>query len=261
MKTPKILIIAGSDPSGGAGIQTDIKTATNNKTYAAAVISCLTVQNTQKVSDVFYPPISFLKEQIISVLEDIDFDVIKIGMLGKSEIIDLVFGVLEEKSKNKKIVLDPVMVATSGDILLEKTAIEKMKEVMKKSFLITPNIDEAEILADMKISDQNDIKKAALKLSENGAKNIFIKAGHLKSEKVTNILLDENKKFYIIENDRLNFNDIHGTGCALASAISCNLAQEKSLYDAVNLANKYIFENIKNNISVGKGSAILKHFD
>lgn len=258
----KILIIAGSDPSGGAGIQTDIKTATAHKTYSSAVITCLTAQNTQKVSDVFYPPINFLKSQLNSVLDDINYDAIKLGMLGNSEIIEVVDEILSQKNLLDKVVLDPVMVATSGDVLLEESAIKSLQKLAKKSLLITPNIDEAEILSAKKIKNIEDIEDVALTLKKQGYRNILIKGGHLKQEnqKISNILLDDNNKMTIIENEKLNLGDIHGTGCSLSTAISCNIANNINLIDAIKSANEYIFKQIKSSSCIGKGSRVLKHF-
>lgn len=276
MKTKKLLIIAGSDPSGGAGIQTDIKVATSHKVYASAVITCLTAQNTKKVFAIHNPPISFLKEQLEAVLDDISFDAIKIGMLGNAEIIEVVAKILNKKAPKTKIILDPVMVATSGDILLENDAIQALKKFAKQAFLITPNIDEAEILSKMKIKNVADMKIAASKIQKIGAKNVFIKGGHLKMEnldkkskivgakiktqKITNILLDEKGDFFEITNNKIAVKNIHGTGCALASAISCNLACKKSLLKSVKNANNYIYQQILQNAKIGNGSLVLKHF-
>lgn len=276
MKTKKLLIIAGSDPSGGAGIQTDIKVATSHKVYASAVITCLTAQNTKKVFAIHNPPISFLKAQLEAVLDDISFDAIKIGMLGNAEIIEVVAKILNKKAPKTKIILDPVMVATSGDILLENDAIQALKKFAKQAFLITPNIDEAEILSKMKIKNVADMKIAASKIQKIGAKNVFIKGGHLKMEnldkkskivgakiktqKITNILLDEKGDFFEITNNKIAVKNIHGTGCALASAISCNLACKKSLLKSVKNANNYIYQQILQNAKIGNGSLVLKHF-
>ncbi len=258
----KILIIAGSDPSGGAGAQADIKTITAHNIYCSCILTCLTAQNTQKVSQVFCPPTKFLQQQLNSVFEDISFDIIKIGMLANKEIISKVQEVISDKSPNSKIILDPVMVATSGDILLENNAIEALKNFTKDAFLITPNIDEAEILSGIKINNIEDIKTAAFKIKNLGVKNVFIKAAHLKlkSDKISNILLDDNLNIHIIENQRLNLKNIHGTGCSLASAISCNLANKLDILNSVKNANEYIFRAIKENLSIGKGSLVLKHY-
>lgn len=259
-KIAKLLIIAGSDPSGGAGIQADIKSATANKVYAAAVITSLTAQNTQGVSAIFNPPTSFLKAQLDAVFTDIKFDAIKIGMLATKEIIETISELLP---KNIPLILDTVMVATSGDLLLEKNAVEALKSrLICKAFLVTPNIDEAEILAEMKIKSVEDMKTAAKKIKTFGCKNVLIKGGHLKTsdKKIKNILLAENNRFYIIENARIDAKKIHGTGCSLASAIASNIAKKQEIVKAVKNANNYVFKAIKQNLTVGKGSKVLKHY-
>lgn len=261
--TNKILIIAGSDPSGGAGIQADIKTATAHKVYSSAVITCLTAQNTKKVSAIHNPPIEFLKTQIETLLEDIDFDAIKIGMLGNAEIITEIADILLKKAKNTPIILDPVMVATSGDLLLEQNAVEFLKKkLISRALIVTPNIDEAQILSQMTIKNLDDMKKSALEIKKLGAKNVLIKGGHLefKDNKIHSILLDENGNFYKISNNKISVKSLHGTGCTLASAISCNFANKIDLVLAVKKANSYVFKSVKNNLKVGKGSLVLRHF-
>ena len=256
--TNKILIIAGSDPSGGAGIQADIKTASAHKTYSSAVITCLTAQNTQKVFQVYNPPINFLKTQIETLLEDI-----KIGMLGDSEIINQVAESLLLKAKNIPIILDPVMVATSGDLLLKQDAVEALKtKLISRSLIITPNIDEAEVLVGKKIRNLDEMKESALEIQKLGAKNVLIKGGHLefKDNKIHSILLTESGIFHKISNDRIGNKNLHGTGCTLASAIACNLSKKLELVLAVKKANSYVVKAIKNNLKVGKGSLVLRHF-
>lgn len=259
----KILIIAGSDPSGGAGIQADIKTATSNKVYASAVITCLTAQNTKKVTAVFNPPIDFLRCQIETVLDDISFSAIKVGMLGNEEIINCVSEILQQKAKKVPLILDPVMVATSGDLLLEKSAVRALKnKLLKNCYVVTPNIDESEILSEIKINNLDDMKKAAQIIQKFGAKNVLIKGGHLNfsNDKIYSVLLDEKRKFHIIVNKKVNAKSFHGTGCTLSSAIACNIAKNISLIEAVEKANSYVYKSVKNNLKIGKGSLVLKHF-
>lgn len=262
-KIAKLLIIAGSDPSGGAGIQADIKAASANKVYASAVITSLTAQNTVGVSAIFNPPREFLRAQLDAVFDDIEFDAIKIGMLATKEIIEEIADILELRAKKIPLILDTVMVATSGDLLLEQNAVEALKSrLITRAFLVTPNIDEAEILAQMKIKTVEDMKIAALEIKKMGCKNVLIKGGHLQNadKKIKNILLADNNRFYIIENDRLAISKIHGTGCSLASAIAANIAKEQEIVKAIKNANKYVFKAIKQNLTVGKGSRVLKHF-
>ncbi len=264
---PKILIIAGSDSSGGAGIQIDVKTATALKTYAATAITCLTAQSSARVHDVFYAPVDFLKQQIEVVLDDMSFDCIKIGMLGNARNVKLVAEVLAKKAKNIKIVLDTVIVATSGDLLIEDSALGFLKSrLMNQAYLVTPNIIEAEILSQTEIKKISDMKKAAKIIKELGCKNVLIKGGHLlsKSKILTNILLDENDKFHTITNKRLGADyknqNIHGTGCAMASAITCNLAKKFDLLSAVRQANQYVYRSIVKSVNIGKGSRILINY-
>lgn len=258
----KILIIAGSDSCGGAGVQADIKTATSLKTYCASAITCLTAQNSQKVYDVFFPPIDFLSKQIAVVLDDIKIDAIKIGMLGNAEITEAVAKILQQKAKNIPIVTDPVMVATSGDILLKTSAINILKtQLIANSYLVTPNIFEAEILAEIKIKNLDDVKIAAQKIQKTGVRNVLIKGGHLDSgNKILNYLLKENHQEIIFTNKKLPFKNVHGTGCTLATTITCFLSQNLDLEIAIRKANSFVYKTIKNSQQIGKGSRILQHY-
>jgi hydroxymethylpyrimidine/phosphomethylpyrimidine kinase len=260
----KLLIIAGSDPSGGAGIQADLKTAAAHKVYAGAAITCLTAQNTKKVFAIHNSPIDFLRQQIEVVLEDIKFDAIKIGMLGTAEIIDCVADILNKKAKKIPLILDTVMVATSGDLLLKENAVEALKsKLIRGAFIVTPNVDEAEVLAEMKINDIDDMKSAALIIKALGAKNVLIKGGHLKSldGKIHSILLDEKDKFHTISNKKIKVKNVHGSGCTLASALACNIAKKMDVLTATKKANKYVYRAIEKNLKVGKGSLVLGHFN
>lgn len=258
----KILIIAGSDPSGGAGIQADIKTASAHKVYSAAAITCLTAQNTKKVFAIHNSPIEFLRQQIEVVLDDINFDAVKIGMLGTFEIIDCVSDVLKRKAKKIPLILDTVMVATSGDLLLKKNAVEALKsKLIKGAHIVTPNIDEAEVLAEMEIKDLGDMKSAAIIIKALGCKSVLIKGGHLNFSdgKIRSILLDEKDKFHIISNKKIGNKNLHGTGCTLASAIGCNIAKKMDLVKAVRKANQYVYRSVVKSLKVGKGGLVLGH--
>lgn len=258
----KILIIAGSDSCGGAGVQADIKTATTLKTYCASAISCLTAQNSQKVYDIFYPPIDFLIQQIEVVLDDIKIDAIKIGMLGNAKITEAVAQTLKKKAQNIPIITDPVMVATSGDRLLKIDAIKVLKEqLIANSYLTTPNIFEAEILTEMPIKNLTDVKIAAKKIQEIGVQNVLIKGGHLDSgRKIFNYLLKENGEEKLFSNKKLPFHNVHGTGCTLATAIACFISQNLDLEIAIKKANFFVYQAIKNSQKIGLGSRILQHF-
>lgn len=259
----KILIIAGSDPSGGAGVQADIKTAAAHKVFSSSVITCLTAQNTKGVYAIHNSPVNFLRQQLETILDDIKFDVIKIGMLGTVEIIDCVSDVLQKKAKNIPVILDTVMVATSGDLLLEKSAVKSLKEkLIKNSYLVTPNADEAKVLANMPINNLKDMKEAAKKIQNLGCKSVLVKGGHLNfsDAKIKNLLLDEKGIFHIITNKKVESNSIHGTGCSLASAVACNITKKMELVDGVKSANRYIYRSILKRVRLGKGSDILTHF-
>ncbi len=259
-KISKVLVIAGSDPSGGAGMQADLRVIALHDVYGAGVITCLTAQNTQKVYEIFDIPIEFLRKQIVVVLDDINFDVIKIGMLANLEVIECIANELDKRNCQIPIILDPVMVATSGDILLKENAIYSLKNrLASKAFLITPNINEAEILSEIKITDLFSMQESARKIKALGAKAVLIKGGHLNFEdhKIHNILLDENDKIHIISNPRIEVENIHGTGCSLASAISANLAKKYDLLSACQSANNFIFYGAKNFQKIGKGSCVL----
>jgi hydroxymethylpyrimidine/phosphomethylpyrimidine kinase len=254
----KILIIAGSDPCSGAGIQADLKVATLHQVYASAVPACLTAQNTKKVYEIFYPPIKFLQKQIEVLFDDIKFDVIKIGMLGSADIIDCVADILSKK--DIPIILDTIILSGSGDLLLEKNALEALKSrLVSKAFLVTPNIYEAEILAEIKIKNISDMKLAAIKIKALGAKNILIKGAHLDAinNKITHILLDENNNFFTISNTRIKIQNVRGTGCALASAIACNVANKIDLISSIKKANQFVQRKIKHSIKIGNGSNII----
>lgn len=254
-----LLIIAGSDPSGGAGIQADIKTATAHKIHSSCVITALTAQNTQKVSAIHIPPTDFLQKQLATLISDVKFKVAKVGMLANRETIEEIDDFFAKNPKIK-LVLDPVMVATSGDLLLEKEALESLKKLARKAYLITPNIDEAQILSAKTIKTTADIKKAAQEIQKLGAKNVLIKAGHLNSAKITNILLDEKGNFYQITNKKIQNQEFHGTGCTLASAIASNLAKGFPLVKSTRKANKYIEKSLKNALKIGFGAKVLRHF-
>ena len=260
---PKILIIAGSDPSGGAGIQADLKTATAHKVYAGAAITCLTAQSTKKVFAVEVPSTDFLRKQIEVVLDDIKFDCIKIGMLGNAAVIDCVADVLEKKAKKIPLILDTVMVATSGDLLLEKNAVHALKtRLIPMAKIVTPNIDEAKVLSGIEIKNLEDMKRAAAIIKDLGCKTVLLKGGHLnfKDGKIYSVLLDEKNKIHLISNKRVGKKNLHGTGCTLASAIACNIAKKMTLLNAVKKANEYVYRAVVKSLKVGKGSLVLSHY-
>ena len=256
----KILIIAGSDSSGGAGIQADIKTVTSLGSYAMTAITAITVQNTKGVKSVVPISANEIKNQIIYTAKDIKPDAIKIGMLHSSEVIEKVTESLK-KIKVKKIILDPVMVAKGGTKLINDKAIEILKKkLIKYSFLLTPNIPEAEVLSGIKIRNKEDMILAANRLISLGAKNVLIKGGHLKSRVVEDIFLNRSD-FKVFTSTRYNTKNTHGTGCTLSSAITTFFSCGKSIKKACDLGIKYVNSAILTNPNYGKGHGPINHLN
>jgi hydroxymethylpyrimidine/phosphomethylpyrimidine kinase len=254
----KILIIAGSDSSGGAGIQADIKTITALGSYAMTAITAVTIQNTTGVKSIVPIDPKKISNQIEFTSKDIKPDAIKIGMLHSSNVIKSVIHSLD-LIKVKKIILDPVMIAKGGAKLIDDEAINLLKKkLIKKVSLITPNIPEAEILTKIKIKTKEDMILAASKLIELGAKNVFIKGGHLDSKDVQDIFVSKTELF-IIKNKRIATTNTHGTGCTLSSAISTFFACGKTLKKSCELASKYVNNSIRSNLNYGKGHGPINH--
>ena len=254
----KILIIAGSDSSGGAGIQADIKTVTALGSYAMTAITAVTIQNTTGVKSIVPIEPKKISDQIEFTSKDIKPDAIKIGMLHSSKVIKSVISSLE-LIKVKKIILDPVMIAKGGAKLIDDEAVKLLKnQLIKKVSLITPNIPEAEILTKTKIKNKEDMIFAASILLELGAKNVFIKGGHLNSKIVQDIFVNK-KEIMIIENKRITTSNTHGTGCTLSSAISTYFACGKTLKRSCELATKYVNNSIRSNLNYGLGHGPINH--
>tara|TARA_B100000029_G_scaffold499179_1_gene569196 strand:+ start:167 stop:979 length:813 start_codon:yes stop_codon:yes gene_type:complete len=254
----KVLIIAGSDSSGGAGIQADLKTVTALGGYAMTAITAVTAQNTTGVHSVV--PINPLeiKRQILFTCKDIRPDAIKIGMLYSSKVI---FSVIKSLSllKTKKIVIDPVMVAKGGFKLINRKAIDTLREkAITKAFLITPNIPEAEVLTKIKIKNLEDMTQAAKILFNLGAKNVLIKGGHNNSKTICDVLLTNNN-LKIFKNKRIKTKNTHGTGCTLSSAIATFLACGKTINKSCELGIKYVNHSIRSNLNFGKGHGPINH--
>jgi hydroxymethylpyrimidine/phosphomethylpyrimidine kinase len=254
----KILIIAGSDSSGGAGIQADIKTVTALGSYAMTAITAVTVQNTTGVKSILPITPKKISDQIEFTSKDIKPDAIKIGMLHSAEVIKSVIRSLD-LIKVKKIILDPVMIAKGGAKLIDDKAVDLLKnELIKKVTLITPNIPEAEILTNSKIKTKEDMILAASILINLGAKNVFIKGGHLDSKVVQDIFINK-KEIMLIKNKRITTRNTHGTGCTLSSAISTFFACGKTLKKSCELATKYVNNSIRSNLNYGKGHGPINH--
>ena len=261
MKTKsKVLIIAGSDSSGGAGIQADIKTVTALGSYAMTAITAVTSQNTMGVKSIVAIEPKEISNQIIFTSRDIKPNAIKIGMLHSSKVIDVVTKSIDN-IKIKKIVLDPVMVAKGGAKLIDEKAIKSLKsKLINRVFLITPNIPEAEILTNTKIKTKEDMIFAANKLIEYGAKNVLIKGGHLDQKYVQDIFVN---KFEIktFNSKRYRTKNTHGTGCTLSSAITTFLSCGKPIKKSCELGIKYVNSAIKTNPKYGKGHGPINHIN
>ncbi len=256
----KVLIIAGSDSSGGAGIQADIKTITALGSYAMTAITACTIQNTTGVKSIIPINPKEISNQIEFTSKDINPDAVKIGMLHSASVIESVMKSLK-KIKTSKIILDPVMVAKGGAKLINNKAIKMIREkLITQVLLITPNIPEAEVLTNVKINNKEDMIYAANKLLRLGAKNVFIKGGHLNSKILYDILLSRNK-ITIFKNKKYTTKNTHGTGCTLSSAIATYLSCGKLLKKSCELGIKYVNQAIGSNLNYGKGHGPINHLN
>lgn len=254
----RVLIIAGSDSGGGAGIQADIKAVTMTGGYAMTAVTAITVQNTLGVFDVHSIPIKTIKDQITCVLDDIGADYIKTGMLGSVEVVEAI-GETIEKYKNIGRVIDPVMIAKGGHKLLQDKAIAAVKSIMiPYASLLTPNAPEAEKLTDITVETLDGQRRAAEKLLRLGARAVLVKGGHIDGETFTDLLATQNGETFF-EAKRINSTSTHGTGCTLASAISSYLAQGDDLIEAISKAREYVFHAIETAKGLGKGHGPLNH--
>ena len=254
----KVLLIAGSDSSGGAGIQADIKTVTSLGSYAMTAITAVTSQNTTGVSSIISIPPKVIREQIEFTSKDIKPDAIKIGMLHSSKVINSVIKTLK-KIKIKKIVLDPVMVAKGGAKLIDNKSINILKKkLIKQISLITPNIPEAEILTKTKINCVNDMINSGRVLLKMGAKNVLIKGGHLNEKFIYDIFLNKNE-IKIYKSKKINTKNTHGTGCTLSSAITTYFSCGKTLKKSCELAINYVNHSIKKGPNYGRGFGPINH--
>jgi hydroxymethylpyrimidine/phosphomethylpyrimidine kinase len=257
----RILIIAGSDSSGGAGIQADIKTATALGCYAMTAITAVTAQNTVTVQSVHPIPPEIVREQIVACLSDIGADAIKIGMLGSAGIVTTVADTLAERARGIPLVLDPVMIAKGGASLLPEDAIFALKtELVPLATIITPNAPEAERLTGLPVRVEEDCVPAGAALIRMGAKAALVKGGHLGGEVVMDALVDSSSPDVLwFGSDRIESVHSHGTGCTLATAIACGLGQGMMLPDAVERAHDYVREAIRAAPGFGAGHGPLNH--
>ncbi len=254
----KALTIAGSDSGGGAGIQADLKTFSALGCYGMSAITAITAQNTLGVFDVQEISTKVIGAQIDAVVTDIGVDGVKTGMLSSSDIIEVVASKIKEH-KIYPLVIDPVMVAKSGDSLLAKEAISALQELLLPlATLLTPNIPEAEILTGTTIKSEEDMKQAAEILYKSGCEAVLIKGGHFRGD-ATDILYD-GKRYYTLTAKRINQKHTHGTGCTLSAAITSFLAQKKELLEAVKKGKEYLTEALSHGMPIGKGIGPVNHF-
>jgi hydroxymethylpyrimidine/phosphomethylpyrimidine kinase len=257
--TPRVLVIAGSDSSGGAGIQADIKTAMAFGCYAQTAITAVTAQNTRGVRAVHLVPPEIVAAQIEACLSDIGADAIKIGMLGSAKVVKAVAGTLRKHARKIPVVLDPVMVSTSGSRLLAANAVAAMtKELFPLAALVTPNIPEAKALAHLKGTRRNDAEAAARELIAMGAGAALIKGGHATASTIDDVLVWKGG-VEVYAFPRIKTRHTHGTGCTLSTAIACGLAQGLSLPLSVGRAREYVQKAIETAPGLGKGHGPLNH--
>lgn len=254
-----VLTIAGSDSSGGAGIQADIKSMSANGVFAMSVITAITAQNTMGVFKIEDVSPEMIKSQIEVIFEDIEVSAIKIGMVSKIESIKAISESLRNIKDLPSVVLDPVMISTSGFKLLSEDAKEMLiKELFPLAEVITPNLPEAEEILMRKIRTLKEMEEAAKDLLKFGAKSILIKGGHLEND-ATDLLYD-GKEFTYFRQKKILSNNTHGTGCTLSSAIAANIAKGKSMTESVRLGKEYITGAIKNGFNIGHGAGPTNHF-
>jgi len=254
----KVLTIAGSDSSGGAGIQADLKTFSAHGVFGMSVITAVTAQNTRNIIAVQEISPDMIGKQIDAILEDIEVDAVKIGMVSQIDSVRIIAEKLR-KYKARNIVLDSVMISKSGYLLLKPEAMGALiKELLPLATVITPNIPEAEKIANMKIDTLNDMEKAAKAIYMMGPENVLVKGGHLLGDS-TDILFD-GKVATCLKAERIETKNTHGTGCTLSSAIASNLALGLNVKEAVENAKKYIAMAIKYSLAIGKGSGPTNHF-
>lgn len=261
-KYPSVLTIAGFDGSGGAGIQADIKTISALGCYATSVLTALPVQNTQGVRNIFPIPVEAVSEQIEAILDDVFPDAIKIGMVHTPELVETIVKTLA-KYKKVPIVFDPVMVATSGHRLIEEKTIETIIEkLFPISDIITPNMDEAAILAKMEVKNLDDMKIAGEQIKELGCKNILLKGGHLETEMIISLFYNDQNDYQTFKSEKIDTKNTHGSGCTLSSAIASFMARGKSMEEAVAFAQYYVSEAVLkgSDVQTGKGNGPLNHF-
>jgi hydroxymethylpyrimidine/phosphomethylpyrimidine kinase len=258
MSIPKALTIAGSDSGGGAGIQADLKTFSAYRVFGLSVITAVTAQNSVGVQGVENLPPAFVAQQLRSVLEDFGVDAAKCGMLSVAPIIEAVAGVLGEHPIDK-LVVDPVMVAKSGDALLQPDAVAALiRRILPLALVVTPNLPEAEVLSGITVSSRDEMEEAARRIGKLGARHVLVKGGHLKGDAVD--ILWNGREMTAFQIPRIESSNTHGTGCTLSAAIAAGLAKGRPLGEAVREAKAYVTKAIREGFALGRGVGQLRHF-
>lgn len=258
-KPARVLIVAGSDSGGGAGIQADIKTVTALGGYAMTAITAITVQDTKGVYGVHAVPVATIHDQIVRVLDDIGADAVKTGMLGSAEVVDMLAEILRARAREIPVVVDPVMIAKGGARLLADDAIAVIKKkLLPLATVVTPNAPEAAALTGRKVESVDDLVAAGKALLALGAKTAFVKGGHLKGDTITDALVTK-EGAHLFRSARIATTSTHGTGCTLASALATSLAQGFSLEDAVARARAFVQAAIRSAPGFGHGNGPLNH--
>lgn len=253
------LTIAGSDSGGGAGIQADLKAMAANGVFGMSVITSITAQNTKGVTAVHDLPVPVIEAQLDAIFDDFEVAAVKTGMLSSAEIVDAVSKKLLQY-KVSSLVVDPVMAAKSGHVLLRPEAVEQVKRsLIPLALVVTPNVHEAERLSGLRIKSLPDARLAAKAIQKLGCRYVLIKGGHLLSEKATDLLYD-GRFFNLYKGEFIETPHTHGTGCTYASAIAAQLAKGKPVPDAVQAAKAYITEAIRHSLAIGHGKGPTNHF-
>ncbi|MBL8074068.1 MAG: bifunctional hydroxymethylpyrimidine kinase/phosphomethylpyrimidine kinase [Nitrospira sp.] len=255
----QVLTIAGSDSGGGAGIQADLKAMSANGVFAMSVITAITAQNTEEVTDVFELPPSIIASQLDAVFDDFDVAAVKTGMLSSTAIVEIVVKMLTPQ-KIATLVVDPVMVSKSGHPLLRPEAVDAVKtQLLPLAFVVTPNIHEAQQLSGVQITSLADTRRAAKIIHGFGCKHVLIKGGHLLNERATDLLYD-GRFFNVLKGEFIETRHTHGTGCTFASALAAHLARGRSVLDAAQAAKTYVTQAIRHGLAIGHGHGPTDHF-
>ena len=263
---PRVMTIAGSDSGGGAGIQADLKTFAALGVYGTSAVTAITAQNTRGVTAVQTVDLQIIGDQIDAILGDIGTDAVKVGMLASAEIVDQVAAKISEHELTK-VVVDPVMVATSGDRLLQESALKSLKtSLIPLASVVTPNLDEAATLTGFKVDNLPDMKDAAIQIHSMGARTVLIKGGHFAGDgfgsgikaKMSDVLYD-GVSFTVFTADQIPTTSTHGTGCTLSSAIAAGLAHGRSIPNAITDAKAYLTDTLSHAFPVGMGNGPVNH--